>query len=121
MLYINGKFAPPLMGIIAYLLTPRQFLLPSEWLRAIPLIQDEICIMVVVVDDSLQDWVTILNRIHREEANLQRLYLAEDEAPYPIRLSGRLFGQLEKLLFCQPLSEEDLKEVRAGCGPARTK
>jgi hypothetical protein len=105
-----------LLKALSNVFTPRQFKKPSEWLSAIPLIQDEIRITVVLVDDSLSDWVTILRRIYLEKANLQGLYSVEDESPYPIRMSDRLFGQLEKLLFCQPLTEAELAQVRAG-GP----
>ena len=106
------------------LFTPPQFLFPTEWVRAIPLIQGEIVTHVFEEQldiDALQDWVTILKRILREEHKLQRLSSLEDEEPYyPIRMSGRLFGRLQQLLYVSPLTEGDLRSVRAGCGPART-
>ena len=106
------------------LFTPSQFLFPTEWVRSIPLIQGEIIthIFEEPLDiDALQDWVTILKSILREENNLQRISLEDEEEPYyPIRMSGRLFGRLQQLLYVSPLTEEDLCSVRAGCGHART-
>ena len=106
------------------LFTPSQFLFPTEWVRAIPLIQGEIVTHIFedpLDIDSLQDWVIILKKILREENNLQRFSLEDEEEPYyPIRMSGRLFGRLQQLLYVRPLTEEELSHVRAGCGPART-
>lgn len=88
------------------LFTPRHFLLPSEWMRAIPLAQEEfkrsLPLSLENVHDH-QDWFTILMLILQHEGNLRELVVSaesgEEQPLYPINMSNRHFGRLEQLLF----------------------
>ena len=116
MLYIGGTFASPIMGLF----TPRQFKKPSEWLRAIPLVREEIHALSLQTDldviEHLGDWVMILWLLLKVEHHLQRdversLEREEEEVWYPIQMSHRLYGRVQQLLYCHPLSDEGLSQV----------
>lgn len=106
------------------LFTPRQFLRPSEWLRVIPLAQEEVQKLLPLSLEKVEDhrdWCTILLRLLEAENQLEELVQVsfksqEEQSWYPIRMSHRLYGRVQQLLYCQLLSDEDLSQVRGGPG-----
>jgi hypothetical protein len=109
------------------LFTPPQFLKPSQWLVAIPLVREEIWALSLKsgVDSAygLVDWSKLLLSIMKREEQLQELVrsskeIQKEELLYPIKVPSRMFGRLEQLLIIAedkvvPLNEEQLRQVRA--------
>lgn len=125
MLYIGGNFANPNMGILNALsnvFTPRQFLKPSQWLRAIPLLQEaekELRPLHLVtlehgrnLFEALEALLLAEKRL-RSEVEISR-EREEEEPWYPVKLSSQQFWLVEHLLNFRPLSDEGLSQVRAG-------
>jgi hypothetical protein len=125
MIYIIRNLATLIMWFFA----PTQFLKPSEWLRAVPLVQDKIWELSIQDEfgmnsaQDLVDWSKVLLAILKKEEQLRNIVhsyqeLQKEEPWYPIRVNSRLFTRLEQLLLIAegkmiPLSEEQLRQVRA--------
>jgi hypothetical protein len=104
--------------------TPTQFLKPSQWLVAIPLVREEVLVLILKSDFSMKsaqdlvDWSKLLLSIMKKEKQLQELiFLDYSELCYPIKVPSRIFERLEQLLLIAegkmiPLSEEQLRQVR---------
>lgn len=95
------------MGLFTGLFTPNQFQKPSDWLLAIPLAQEEVQKILPLSLENMKDhrdWCNFLYRLLEEEDRLRELVQIslerEEEQPwYPIRLSHRLYGRVEQLLY----------------------
>lgn len=102
MIYIGSKLAPPIMGLF----TPRQFMKPSEWLRAIPLLQYALKGSLPLHLGSLnhcRDLFEVLSALLHVEDRLKKevnLSCEREEEPwYPVKMTSKQFWLVEQLLY----------------------
>lgn len=88
------------------LFTPRQFKKPSEWLRAIPLLQDELKRSLPLHPDTLEYIRAIFNTLdtliliqERLKKEIDNLNENQEELLYPVRLTRDQFSVVEQLLY----------------------
>lgn len=104
--------------------TSPYFLKPSEWLQAIPLLQDalreSLPLHLVTLDhcrnifDALEALLLVEVELENE-AQISR-EMGEEGLPYPVRITKQQFALICDLLYLRPLSEGELSRVQAG-GP----
>jgi hypothetical protein len=103
------------------LFTPTQFLKPSQWLQAIPIVREKVLALIHKSDFSMKsaqdlvDWSKLLLSIMKREEQLRNLVnsskeLQEEETWYPIRVSNHIFNDLRLFILIHegkmtPLSE----------------
>jgi hypothetical protein len=113
-----------LFSAIRKMFTSPYFLKPSEWLQAIPLLQsafrESLPLHLATLDhcSNLFEALEALLLVEVElenEAQISR-EMGEEGLPYPINISRNQFALICDLLYLQPLSEEELRQVVAGPG-----
>jgi hypothetical protein len=117
------------MGILSALrkmFTSPYFLKPSDWLRAIPLLDEALrgsgsLPLDLSTLEYGEDLFKARRALHLVEEGLKKEVelartLNEEEPWYPVKITKQQFALICDLLYLRPLSEGELAQVRAG-GP----
>jgi len=95
------------MGLFTGLFTPNQFQKPSDWLRAIPLLQDALkkslplhLVSLEHIRDIFEALASLLHVENRLNKEVNLSCEREEEEPwYPVKMTSKQFWLVEQLLY----------------------